>query len=207
MKGLRTGTYADGAIIAEEMLEFRVGDKGGGDEGQRVLTAVMVKDSRRYAATDGWGCFAGGSRSILWTPAQQTCHQCLLRQDNGYVFAICRPLIPIPYLMNETMVAGIDQLRRTEGDSGALLPDVGSVVDAEDATRIHASRVEEHRSVDGRASLKTALPHRNQCLLDDCRPGGGLAVEEGAPSSGTPPIEALVQRPARGGWNQWRMPA
>ncbi len=53
MKGLRTGTYEDGAIIAEEMLEFLVGDNGNGGEGRRVLTAVMVKDSRRYAATGG----------------------------------------------------------------------------------------------------------------------------------------------------------
>src|SRR5689334_10982191 len=47
MKGLQTGAYADGAIFAEEMLEFLVGDKGNGGEGRRVLTAVMVKDSRR----------------------------------------------------------------------------------------------------------------------------------------------------------------
>src|SRR6266576_1278751 len=37
MKGLRTGDYADGAIIAEEMLEFLVGEKGNGGEGRRVL--------------------------------------------------------------------------------------------------------------------------------------------------------------------------
>src|SRR5205823_7994275 len=55
MKGLRTGFYADGAIIAEEMLEFLVGDKGNGGEGRRVLTAVMVKDNRRFAVTGGWG--------------------------------------------------------------------------------------------------------------------------------------------------------
>src|SRR3954451_16669802 len=54
MKGLRTGSYADGAIIAEELLEFLIGDKGSGGEGRRVLTAVMVKDTRRYAATGGW---------------------------------------------------------------------------------------------------------------------------------------------------------
>lgn len=90
MKGLRTGTYADGAIIAEEMLEFRVGDKGGGGERQRVLTAVMVKDRRRYAATDGWGYgnFDEGSKvNTLDAKAQQTCHQChVARKDNGYVF-------------------------------------------------------------------------------------------------------------------------
>src|SRR6185295_1251083 len=52
MKGLRTGTYPDGAIIAEELLEFPIGEKGSGGEGRRALTAVMVKDSQRYADTD-----------------------------------------------------------------------------------------------------------------------------------------------------------
>ncbi|HEY7212372.1 MAG TPA: cytochrome P460 family protein [Bryobacteraceae bacterium] len=91
MKGLRTGAYADGAVIAEEMLEFRVGDKGVGGEGHRVLTAVMAKDSRRYAATGGWGFgnFDEGSKAnTLDAKAQQTCFQChISRKDHGYVFA------------------------------------------------------------------------------------------------------------------------
>ena len=90
MKGLRTGAYADGAIIAEEMLEFLVGDKGNGGEGRRVLTAVMVKDSQRYAATGGWGFgnFNEGSKvNTLDTKAQQACYQChTSRNDSGYVF-------------------------------------------------------------------------------------------------------------------------
>ena len=90
MKGLRTGTYADGAIIAEEMLEFQVGDKGGGGEGRRVLTAVMVKDSRRYAATGGWGFgrfYEGSKANTLDAKAQQACFQCHVpRKDQGYVF-------------------------------------------------------------------------------------------------------------------------
>jgi len=90
MKGLRTGSYADGAIIAEEMLEFKVGDKGNGGEGRRVLTAVMVKDSRRYAATGGWGFgnFTEGNKTnTLDAKAQQTCYQCHVpRKDHGYVF-------------------------------------------------------------------------------------------------------------------------
>ena len=90
MKGLRTGSYADGAIIAEEMLEFRVGDKGNGGEGRRVLTAVMVKDSQRYAATGGWGFgnFTEGSKvNTLDAKAQQGCFQCHIpRKDSGYVF-------------------------------------------------------------------------------------------------------------------------
>jgi hypothetical protein len=90
MKGLRTGVYEDGAMIAEEMLEFLVGEKGNGGEGKRVLTAVMVKDSRRYAATGGWGFghFEEGSKvNGLDTKAQETCYQChVSRKDAGYVF-------------------------------------------------------------------------------------------------------------------------
>jgi hypothetical protein len=90
MKGLRSGVYEDGAIIAEEMLEFMIGEKGTGGEGRRVLTAVMVKDSRRYAATGGWGFgnFDEGSKvNTLDTDAQQVCFQChTFRKDNGYVF-------------------------------------------------------------------------------------------------------------------------
>ena len=90
MKGLRTGTYEDGAVIAEEMLEFLVGDKGNGGEGRRVLTAVMVKDSKRYAATGGWGFghFDEGTKvNKLDAKAQQDCYQChTSRKDSGYVF-------------------------------------------------------------------------------------------------------------------------
>jgi len=90
VKGLRTGTYPDGAIIAEELLEFVIGEKGGGGEGRRVLTAVMVKDSQRYADTGGWGYgnFDEGSKiSTLDAKARQNCHQChVARKDNGYVF-------------------------------------------------------------------------------------------------------------------------
>jgi hypothetical protein len=90
MKGLRTGDYEDGSIIAEEMLEFLVGEKGNGGEGRRVLTAVMVKDSRRYAATGGWGFGnfdEGAKQNTLDAKAQQTCFQCHTSQkDKGYVF-------------------------------------------------------------------------------------------------------------------------
>lgn len=90
MKGLRSGAYPDGAIIAEEMLEFLVGDKGTGGEGRRVLTAVMVKDSQRYATTGGWGFghFNEGSKvNALDSNAQQNCFQCHTSQkDRAYVF-------------------------------------------------------------------------------------------------------------------------
>ena len=91
LKGLRTGAYADGSVIAEEMLEYLVGEKGSGKEGGRVLTAVMVKDGRRYATTGGWGFgnFDEGSKAnTLDVKAQQQCFQChIARKDHGYVFS------------------------------------------------------------------------------------------------------------------------
>ncbi len=91
LTGLRTGNYADGAVIAEEMLEYLIGEKGSGKEGRRVLTAVMVKDSQRYASTGGWGFgnFDEGSKeNTLDAKAQQSCFQChIARKDHGYVFA------------------------------------------------------------------------------------------------------------------------
>src|SRR5580700_1109670 len=67
MTGLRTGEYADGAIIAEELLELHGSPSGGGKEGDRRAVGVMVKDSRRYASTGGWGFgnFDGATREDL----------------------------------------------------------------------------------------------------------------------------------------------
>ncbi len=90
MKGLHTGNYPDGAIIAEELLEFAIGEKGSGAEARRVMTAVMVRDRKRYAGTDGWGygSFDEGSKTnTLDEKARQSCHQChVARKDAGYVF-------------------------------------------------------------------------------------------------------------------------
>ena len=91
IEGLRSGNYQDGAIFAEEMLEFHVGENGNGGEGKRVLTAVMHRDNVRFAATGGWGFghFDEGSQSnALDSKAQQACFQChLSRKDDGYVFS------------------------------------------------------------------------------------------------------------------------
>lgn len=90
MEGLRTGSYPDGAILAEEMLEWLSASTGAGKEGQRRLVGVMVKDSRRYSSTAGWGygTFDEGSRADkLDAKARAACHQChIARKDQGYVF-------------------------------------------------------------------------------------------------------------------------
>lgn len=90
MEGLRSGSYPDGAIIAEEMLEWLSNPNGGAKEGQRRVVGVMVKDSQRYSSTGGWGygSFDEGSKdNILDAKARQSCHQChVARKDQGYVF-------------------------------------------------------------------------------------------------------------------------
>jgi len=89
MEGLRTGSYPDGAILAEEMLEW-LSDSRGAKEGQRRIVGVMVKDSHRYSSTDGWGYGnfdEGNRRDTLDAKARAECHQChLARKDQGYVF-------------------------------------------------------------------------------------------------------------------------
>ena len=91
IEGLRTGSYPDGAILAEEMLEWLSPSGASAREGQRRLVGVMVKDSQRYSSTAGWGygSFDDGSRlDKLDAKARETCHQChVARKDQGYVFA------------------------------------------------------------------------------------------------------------------------
>jgi hypothetical protein len=90
MEGFHSGVYPDGAIIAEEMLEWLSNSSGGAKEGQRRIVGVMVKDSQRYASTAGWGygSFDDGSRTDkLDAKAREACHQChVARKDQGYVF-------------------------------------------------------------------------------------------------------------------------
>jgi hypothetical protein len=89
-EGLRTSSYPDGAIIAEEMLEW-LSTSAGSKEGQRRLVGVMVKDSQRYSSTGGWGYGMfdeGSSVDKLDVKARAACHQChSARKDQGYVFS------------------------------------------------------------------------------------------------------------------------
>ena len=90
MQGLRTGVYPDGAIIAEEMLEFLGTASGAGHEGARRLVGVMVKDSLRYNSTGGWGFGSYDEDSqvnTLTAEESKACFTCHIPQkDRGYVF-------------------------------------------------------------------------------------------------------------------------
>lgn len=86
--------YPDGSIFVFDLLEARL-EGSAYVEGNRKVLAVMVKDSRKYAATGGWGfeAFAGGD------PTQRTvkdaateCFQCHAAQKaTDYVFSKWRP--------------------------------------------------------------------------------------------------------------------
>jgi hypothetical protein len=90
MAGLRTGSYPDGAILAEEMLEWLPTSTGGAHEGQRRLVGVMVRDSQRYNSTGGWGYGMfdeDGKVDRLDVKSREACYQCHVpRKDQGYVF-------------------------------------------------------------------------------------------------------------------------
>ena len=80
MEGYRTGTFPDGSILIDDGLEAT--EKGGVTmEGPRRRVAVMVKDSRRFADSQGWGfeSFPGDGRDGSLSAAQKgaclACHQ------------------------------------------------------------------------------------------------------------------------------------
>jgi len=86
--------YPDGSIFVFDLLEARL-ESGAYVEGSRKVLAVMVKDSRKYAATGGWGfeAFAGGdpSRRAVQDAATE-CFQCHAAQKaTDYVFSKWRP--------------------------------------------------------------------------------------------------------------------
>ena len=56
MEGYRTGTFPDGAVLVDDLFEMKdAATPGVSDEGARRRLAVMVRDSRRFGDTGGWG--------------------------------------------------------------------------------------------------------------------------------------------------------
>jgi hypothetical protein len=93
-KGLATGKYEDGAVFVFDL--FEAPSEGGAiTEGNRKVLAVMEKDSKRFAATGGWGFegFGGGDpqKRVVSNAKEQcfTCHEAQKAKD--YVFSTWRP--------------------------------------------------------------------------------------------------------------------
>lgn len=81
MEGYRTGTFADGAMMVFDVLETQEKD-GDVSEGKRRFVDVMLKDSKRFAQSGGWGFeeFNGDSKTerTLTDPIKE-CFQCHLK--------------------------------------------------------------------------------------------------------------------------------
>jgi hypothetical protein len=93
---LRKGSplpYPDGAIFADDVHEFSVKD-GSYVEGDKKAVTVMIKDSKRYLGTGGWGfqVWAGGDPSKPLVPdaphAATACFSCHTPQKSrDYIFS------------------------------------------------------------------------------------------------------------------------
>lgn len=94
MKGYRTGKWPDGAVIVFDLLDAKSADNAV-TEGVRKVVGVMHRDTKKYAATGGWGYegFKGDSinERAVGNNAATACHQCHIAQkDAGFVFSKLR---------------------------------------------------------------------------------------------------------------------
>lgn len=95
LEGYRKGKFPDGAVIVFDLLEAQSADNAV-TEGSRKVVGVMHKDSRKFAATGGWGfeAFKGDSKTerAVGKNADTACYQCHTQQKDGdYVFSSLRP--------------------------------------------------------------------------------------------------------------------
>ncbi len=92
-KGLKSGTYEDGAVLVFDLLNYAEKDKTI-QEGERKLVGVMYKDATQYAKTGGWGFegFAGSSKTErLVKDGGKGCFDCHTSEKaKDYVFSELR---------------------------------------------------------------------------------------------------------------------
>ncbi len=93
-QGYKSGKFADGSVIAFDLLEAKAADNTV-QEGARKVLGVMHKDSRKYKDTGGWGFegFKADSKSerAVGKNAASACYQCHTAQkDKDFVFSAYR---------------------------------------------------------------------------------------------------------------------
>ena len=92
MEGYRTRSFPDGSVIVFDY--FIASDSAGFfSEGERRQIDVMEKDSRKFAATGGWGFqrFAKNTTVRVATPSPQQCFACHDRlKKDGLVLSTYR---------------------------------------------------------------------------------------------------------------------
>ncbi len=87
------GPYPDGAVLVFDLLEAVKTEDHAIVEGARKVVGVMQKDSKRFAATGGWGFegFKGDTRERAVTDAETACFGChAAKKDQDYVFSAYR---------------------------------------------------------------------------------------------------------------------
>jgi hypothetical protein len=95
--GYRTGTFPDGSMVVDEAVFMKDGDgraRGMLLEGDRRFLDVMVKDSRRFASTGGWGYghFDRDDRAGQLSVADRAaCAACHAKAPADHVFSRMRP--------------------------------------------------------------------------------------------------------------------
>lgn len=93
VKGLRSGVFADGAVLVFDLLDYSEKDRTI-QEGERKLVGIMHKDAEKYAQTGGWGFegFAGDSKTErLVKDGGVSCFACHTpKKSSDYVFSQIR---------------------------------------------------------------------------------------------------------------------
>ena len=91
--GYKAGKFANGSVITFDLFEA-VDKDNAVSEGARKAVVVMAKDSKKYAATDGWGYQVFDPKTkkgSLDARAQGECHACHVAQkDKDFVFSSLR---------------------------------------------------------------------------------------------------------------------
>lgn len=93
MAGYKAGKFANGSVITFDLFEA-VDKDNAVSEGAHKAVVVMAKDSKKHAATDGWGYQVFDPKTkkgSLDAKAQGECHACHMAQkDKDYVFSSLR---------------------------------------------------------------------------------------------------------------------
>jgi hypothetical protein len=86
--------YPDKTVLLIDLHEFTIAD-GSYVEGPRKVTAIMLKDRKKYSSTGGWGFqawAAGDSAKPLVTDAASQCFACHQpKKDQDYVYSTYIP--------------------------------------------------------------------------------------------------------------------
>jgi hypothetical protein len=79
VQGFKTDTWQDGAVLVVEVRESKE-NKGDYTPGNRKFIDVMVRDSKKYATTGGWGfeefMDADNGKPALDEEGQKKCFNC-----------------------------------------------------------------------------------------------------------------------------------